>query len=130
MWLPYFLLLTDDAIAILAVTWLGLRFHQTDALLFERLPFTFLPFYAAWLLAAFLLELYKPDRAGNWAYLWRVPLAAAFAAFLGAPLRSLWLGTPLQPIFILVMGLAIAIGLLISRSIYILAFGKRWLSRG
>ncbi|MEX2143228.1 MAG: DUF3054 family protein [Anaerolineales bacterium] len=128
--LPSILLLIDDAIAVLIVTLLGLRFHQLDATLWERLPFTFIPFFLAWVLAAAALQLYQPTRAGQWAQLWRVPAAAAIAVLPGAALRALWLGTPLVPIFILVMGAALALGLLISRSIYIFSFGSRWRQDG
>jgi Na+/H+ antiporter NhaA len=94
------------------------------------LPFTFTPFYLTWVLAAAALQLYNPSRAGDWTQLWRVPLAAAIAALPAAALRSFWLGTPLVPIFVLVMGLAIAMGLLISRSLYILSFGRLWRQHG
>ncbi|HEX9597733.1 MAG TPA: DUF3054 family protein [Anaerolineales bacterium] len=123
-------LLIDDAIAILVVTLIGLGFHQMEAVLWDRLPFTFFPFYLAWVLAAAALQLYSPARAGDWAQLWRVPIAAAIATLPAAALRSLWLATPLVPAFVLVMGLAIAVGLLVSRGLYILSFGSRWRQHG
>lgn len=130
MWLPRLLLIIDDAVAIFVVTFLGLQFHQADAGLWERLPFTFVPFYATWLLAAAALQLYDPQRAKDFRQLWRVPVAAAVVTLPAAALRSVWLGTPVAPIFVVVMGLAIAIGLLISRSIYIFSFGRYWQQHG
>ena len=128
--LPSVLLLIDDAVAILIVTMLGLRFHQIDAVLWERLPFTFFPYFLTWLLAAAALKLYQPQTAGQWTQLWRVPLAAGIAALPAAALRALWLGTPLVPLFALIMGGAIALGLLVSRSFYVLAMGSRWRQHG
>lgn len=128
--LPSVLLLIDDAVAILIVTMLGLRFHQIDAVMWERLPFTFFPFFLTWLLAAAALKLYQPQTAGQWAQLWRVPLAAGIAALPAAALRALWLGTPLVPGFVFVMGGAVALGLLISRSFYVLTLGSRWRQHG
>jgi len=128
--LPSVLLLIDDAVAILIVTLLGLRFHQIDAVLGERLPFTFIPFYLIWVLAAAALKLYQPQIAGQWAQLWRVPVGAAIAVLPAAALRALWLGTPLVPLFALIMGGAIALGLLVSRSFYVLAMGSRWRQNG
>lgn len=125
-----FILLIDDAVTIFIVTFLGLQFHQMDALAMERIPFTFLPFYLAWVAFAAALQLYSPARAQRWTELWRVPLAAALVALPGAFVRSLWLGTSLVPVFVIVMGLAITLGLLASRSIFILAMGGRWQSNG
>src|SRR3989304_7946437 len=102
--LPSVLLLIDDAVAILIVTMLGLRFHQIDAVLWERLPFTFFPFFLTWLLAAAALKLYQPQTAGQWAQLWRVPLVAGIAALPAAALRALWLGKALGPRFLFFMG--------------------------
>lgn len=120
----WFVLLVDDAIAIFAITFLGLSFHQMDAVLFERLPFTAIPYFIAWAIAAAALQLYNPDLATRPAHLWRVPVAAAVAALPAAALRSLWLGTPLVPIFVVVMGAIVAVGLLVTRSIFALIFGK------
>ncbi len=124
------LLLIDDAIAILVVTLIGLGFHQMEAVIWDRLAFTFIPSYFIWVLAAAALQLYNPARVGDWTQLWRVPLAAAIAALPAAVLRSLWQGTPLVPVFVLVMGLAISVGLLISRGLYILSFGRNWRQYG
>ena len=124
------LLLIDDAVAIFVVTMIGLGFHQMEAVLWDRVPFTFIPFYATWVLAAAALQLYNPARAGDWTQLWRVPLAAAIAALPATALRALWLGTPLVPVFVLVMGLAVFLGLLISRGLYIISFGRLWRQNG
>ncbi|MBX3049728.1 MAG: DUF3054 family protein [Anaerolineales bacterium] len=130
MALPLFLLLTDDALAIFLVTYIGLKFHSLDAILMDRLPYTFLPFLLAWVSAAVALRLYRPSVAGQWKQLWRVPLAALLAAVPAAALRALWLDIPFTPLFALIMGLVLAGALLITRSLYIATVGRLWLDRG
>lgn len=121
--LLWIVLLIDDAVAIFAITFIGLNFHNMEAVLFERLPYTAVPYIAAWVAAAAALQLYDVKLATRPAELWRVVAAAAVAALPAAALRSLLLGTPLVPIFVVVMGLAVAVGLLISRGIFALIFG-------
>lgn len=112
------LLLIDDAFAVLIVTLIGISFHQPEgAIAWARVPYTFLPFLLVWVLAAALLELYKPAIAADWRQLWRVPLGVAAAALPATALRSLWLGTPVTYTFAAVMGAVLALGLLISRSL-------------
>lgn len=130
MKLPQILLVIDDAIVIFIVTFYGIRFHQTDPSLFTRLPYTLLPFLASWVLTAAILQLYNQTIASTWNQLWRVPLAAALATPIGAAVRALWLGIPLVLIFVVVMGVAILAGILISRSVFILVFGSRWSDSG
>jgi len=126
MKLVQFLLLIDDSLVIFLVTLLGIRFHQTDLAFFSRLPYTFLPFLVAWLSFAAVLRLYDSATASALSQVWRVPVAAFLAAPIGAAARALWLGTPLIPIFVLVMGAAISVGILISRGAFILAFASNW----
>jgi hypothetical protein len=126
MKLPQILLLVDDAAVIFIVTIFGIRFHQTDTFLFSRLPYTMLPFLVAWIFFAANLRLYDPTTSTKWKQLWRVPVAVALAAPVGAALRSLWLNSQVVPIFLVVVGAAIAVGILISRSLFILALGNRW----
>jgi hypothetical protein len=126
MALLWIVLLVDDAVAIFVVTFLGLSFHQMDAVLFERLPHTFIPYFVTWVIAAAGLQLYSNSVATQPSQLWRVPVGAAIAALPAAALRSLWLGTPLVPMFVLIMGVTVAVGLLLTRSIYAFIFGKQW----
>jgi hypothetical protein len=73
-----------------------------------------------------MLQMYDPTNASSWRQLWRIPAAAALAAPTGAAIRALWLSASFVPIFTIVIGAALAAGLLISRSIFILIFGNRW----
>jgi hypothetical protein len=118
----------DDAIVVFLVTFLGIQFHQTDPSIFTRIPYTFLPFLAAWIFFAAILQMYDPTNASSWRQLWRILVAAGLAAPTGAALRALWLNTPFLPIFALVMGAALMAGILISRSVFILIFADRWLN--
>lgn len=127
---PQIFLLVDDAIVFFLISLIGISFHQTDISLFARLPYTLLPFLAAWLFCAATLRLYDLTTASAWRQLWRVPIASALAAPIGGSLRALWLGTPVIPIFVIVMGVAITVGALISRSAFILAFARRWSKPG
>jgi hypothetical protein len=124
--LLWIVLLVDDAVAIFAVTFIGLSFHQMDGMWMERMPYTFIPYFVTWVIAAAGLQLYSNSVATQPGQLWRVPVGAAIAALPAAALRSLWLGTPLVPMFVLIMGVTVAAGLLVTRSIYAFLFGKQW----
>jgi hypothetical protein len=130
MKIPQFLLVVDDAVVLVIISIIGITFHQTDPSLFARLPYTLLPFLGAWVFFAATLQMYDPAVASAWNQLWRVLVAAALTAAIGASLRALWLGIPIAPIFVVVMGLAITLGILLSRSIFILIFGRRWTGPG
>jgi hypothetical protein len=77
-----------------------------------RFLVTLLSFVLGWALLALLLKLYDPAQARDRKRLWRPYLAAVFSAPLGGWLRGLWLATPVQPAFILVMA-AVASGLML-----------------
>lgn len=115
-------LILGDSLAILLVVLFGFAFHQTEAA--ARIQFTLLPFFAAWLLVAATLRLFSASTL-QLAQLWRVPLALLIAAPLGGWLRSAWLATPMVPVFVLLLGLALAIALLAWRAVYIILTLKR-----
>ena len=110
-------LIVGDAIVILLAVLLGLFFHQSEMTV--RLQYTFVPFLSAWLLAAWTLGLYsKPS-------LLRVPLAAIFAAPLGAVVRAAWLGSTVIPIFAVVMAGVLTIGMLVWRTLFAFLVARR-----
>ncbi len=111
------ILILGDSFAVLLVILLGFAFHQTYAV--ERIQFTLFPFLVSWLVVAAAFRLFAAQTI-QWNQLWRVPLAMLVAAPLGGWLRSAWLGTPLVPIFVLVLGLTLALGLLAWRALYII----------
>jgi len=77
-----------------------------------RFLVTLLSIVLGWGLLALLLKLYDPAQARDRKRLWRPYLAAVFSAPLGGWFRGLWLATPIQPAFILVMA-AVAGGLML-----------------
>lgn len=113
------ILIAGDAVVLALLVLVGLNFHQSDAS--TRLLPTLLPFLAAWALAACSLNLWaQPTRGG----LWRVLPAMLLAAPLGAILRAAWLGSAALPLFTLIMGATLALGLIAWRAIHILVFAR------
>lgn len=110
-------LLVGDALVILAVTIIGFLDHA-EAILNPRLLTTFLPALAAWLAVAPWLGVYRAEVADRPGQVWRVCLAAVLAAPLAATLRGFWLSAAILPIFVLVLGLTNALGLLIWRLVF------------
>jgi TM2 domain-containing membrane protein YozV len=108
-----FVLLAGDLAVYLVATLVG--FAGYDELRGEnvgRFLVTLLSFVLGWALLALLLNLYSLAQARDRKQLWRPYLAAVFSAPLGGWFRGLWLATPLQPAFILVMA-AVASGLVL-----------------
>lgn len=119
---PNYMLIAGDTVVVLALVLVGLGFHQSDT--GTRLLPNLLPFLAAWALAAGSLNLWAQPA---WGGLWRLLPAMALAAPLGAVLRAAWLGSTALPLFTLIIGATLALGLIAWRAIYILLFarGKR-----
>lgn len=108
------LLLTGDAIFLLAVTWIGFATHGRS-LTGVRWLVTYLPLLGSWLLTAWLLGLYEPAIIDRWQVVWRVFAAALLAAPLAVMLRALWLQQTVIPVFGLVMIATTAAGMAIWR---------------
>jgi len=108
-----------DAGVYLAATLAGFASHQElEMQAAGRMAATWVPFTGAWLLAALLLGLLRPELARSYRSLPRVIAAALAAAPLGAWLRSLWLRSDIVPIFVLVMAAVSLVGLLSWRAFY------------
>lgn len=116
---PYYILIIGDALVIFLLVFVGIRFHQSDPS--QRLLYTLLPFLLAWFFAASFLGVLTPLA---WGKLWRILPTMLLAAPLGSILRSAWLGTVALPIFTLIMGATLALGLLAWRAIYSLVFAR------
>ena len=96
-------LLGDMAIYLLA-TIFGFLSHLSDSeILIGRVAATLIPFLLAWLIVAPWLGAYDPQIIRNTKSVWRVALAALYAAPIGAFGRSLWLNTPTLPLFVIIM---------------------------
>jgi hypothetical protein len=115
--IPY-VLMVGDALAILAITWLGFISHG-ESLVSPRWLTTYLPVCCAWALQAPWLGLYRQEIVCNprqvW---WRVILAMALAAPLAGFLRALLLNSAVIPTFVAVLGLTSAAGVAVWRLAY------------
>ncbi len=88
----------------LVITLLGFARHEALQIrAWERILATFIPFYFAWLVTAPWLGLFNPAVVRNWRRIWRAPLATFYAAPIGGLLRGVWLGSPVLPLFVLIM---------------------------
>lgn len=117
-------LIIGDTLAIGLVTLWGFASHNTLDTAGTRIFSTFFPLLGAWVLAASLVDLYDRQKALDLRQLWRPLWAMVFAAPLAAWLRGIWLGSPILPIFVLILGSAAAMGLILWRGIYALAISK------
>ena len=111
-------LLAGDALVLLGVVFVGLRFHEQTSL--ARLPFTFIPWLLAWLIAGLPLGLFSGMRPGFAVLSGRILWATLLAAPLGVVLRAAWLGTAALPLFALILGGVSALALLAWRVLYLL----------
>jgi hypothetical protein len=85
-------------------TFLGFASHgELEISSAGRMLATFFPFTAAWFLIAPWLGLFRLEEVRAVRQAWRAPLAAVYAAPLGAILRALWLRTPVLPLFVIIM---------------------------
>ena len=111
-------LLLGDLITLLLVTLFGFASHGTMGTAGMRMLTTFVPLVVAWLLIAPHLRLFQEAVSRDWKELWRPFWAMVLAAPLAAWLRSAWLGAPIIPIFVVVLGGISALSLLVWRILY------------
>jgi hypothetical protein len=107
-------LLLGDALAILVVTLIGFTTHGLSTTT-PRWLTTFLPMLLSWMALAPWFGVFRPAIFCRSSQTWRAPLAIAFAAPLAALLRSLWLGTTIVPVFVLVLAATSALGIFLWR---------------
>ncbi len=110
-------LLAGDSLAILMVTMIGFLTHYGAIQNWHWLT-TFLPVLAAWLFIAPWLGVYRGETRCQVRQVWRPALAALLSAPLAATFRGLWLDAAVPPIFVVVLGLTNALGLLLWRLIW------------
>ena len=118
-------LFIGDILAILVVSLVGFITHYGEISGWRWLT-TFFPVLAGWLAIAPWLGVYRPEHARRTSQVWRAALAAFLSAPLAAWLRGAWLNSAILPLFVLVLGLTDASGLLIWRVIgtWILRWGR------
>jgi hypothetical protein len=124
------LLLVGDAITLGVVTLIGFASHDTLGTAGSRIMITYLPLLGAWLLVAPHLGAFDITRASKVNQLWRPIWATVLTAPFAAWLRGLWLGSPISPIFVVVIGGSSAAAILIWRSLYSLLISKFGLTDG
>ena len=116
----YFLIL-GDILAILAVTLIGFATHgELDTFFITRMSALFFPLVIAWFLLSPWLGLFTAEIISNAKQLWRPALAMLFVAPLAAALRGLILNAAIIPIFVVVLAVTSAFGMVLWRGIYFL----------
>jgi hypothetical protein len=88
---------------------------------------TLIPLAFAWGLIAPWLGVYQVIVVQNPLALWRPVLAMLLSAPMAGWLRGVMLGSPVIPVFVLVLGVTSAAGLLIWRGLYLASL--HWLER-
>jgi hypothetical protein len=115
------ILYAGDMLAIAIVTLIGFAAHGETALSFlPRMGAIFIPLIISWLLVAPWLGLFQQEIIFHLNQLWRPAFAILFAAPLAAVLRGLILNAPIIPIFVIVLGGTLALGMTFWRGIYFL----------
>jgi hypothetical protein len=111
-------LLGGDLLTLGLVTVFGFATHSELESAGLRMLTTFVPLTAAWLLVAPHLGAFDLNRTASWRELWRPFWAMVLAGPMAAWLRSVWLGTPVIPIFVPVLGGVAALSLLAWRAVF------------
>jgi len=112
------ILLVGDLITLALVTGYGFASHNELGSAGWRMLTTFLPLVAAWLMTAIPLGALDTDRFTDLRQLWRPFWAMIVAGPLAAWLRGTWLNMPIQPVFVVVLGGASALALLVWRILF------------
>jgi asparagine N-glycosylation enzyme membrane subunit Stt3 len=118
-------LLLVDILVLAVVTVSGFASHGTAGTAGMRMLTTFLPLVAAWCLVAPHLGVFDPARVVDARQLWRPFWAMVLAGPMAAFLRGAWLGAPILPLFVVVLGGFSALGLLAWRTIYLLVARRK-----
>ena len=113
------ILILGDTISILAVTLIGFATHgELDIAFIIRMSALFFPLLIAWFLLSTWLGLFQTEIISNPKQMWRSALGMLFAAPLAAVLRGLILNAPIIPIFVVVLAVTSAFGMLLWRGLY------------
>lgn len=114
------ILIPGDIMAIAIITFIGFATHgEADVSFILRMGAIFFPLLIGWFLLAPWFGLFDESIASNFKLLWRILPAMLFVVSLAAILRSAILHSAVQPLFVLILGLTNALGMLVWRSIYL-----------
>lgn len=123
-------LIFGDVITLSLVTVFGFATHGTLATSGSRVLSTLIPLIASWVLLAPFVGVYHltwtADLRQVWRPFWAMILAAPFAAWM----RGVWLGTPILPIFVVVLGGISALAILAWRIVYWLVASRSRIAHG
>jgi hypothetical protein len=123
-------LIAGDLLTLLLVTIFGFASHESLETGGTRMLTTFIPLLAAWFMVAPFIGVYQLKWATSLNNLWRPFWAMVLAAPMAAWIRGVWLGTPVIPIFVLVLGGVSALGILAWRLIFCSAAGRSRAAHG
>lgn len=114
------ILIPGDIMAIAIITFIGFATHgEADVSFILRMGAIFFPLLIGWLLLAPWFGLFDESIASNFKLLWRILPAMLFVVPLAAIFRSAILHSAVQPLFVLILGLTNALGMLVWRSVYL-----------
>ena len=120
-------LITGDVITLGIITVIGFASHgEADIALVPRMLTTFIPLVVSWFLISPWLGLFDARITSNPKMLWRPPLAMLLAAPMTVILRATLLNGVALPLFTLILGGSVAIGLSLWRGArYLFAYRER-----
>jgi len=118
-------LFVGDMVVFILGTLVGFASHDSLGKAGLRLLTTLLPVIIAWLLIAPFLGVYDRNIVVSIRQIWRPFWAMVLAAPMAAFLRGAWLGSPIIPIFVVVLGGVNAIFILGWRILYLFLWTKR-----
>ena len=113
-----YILVAGDILVMGLVTLFGFYSHGTLASAGLRIFSTFIPLTISWFLVAPFMGCYNPIMWGDYKQVWRPLYAVVIASPLAAWMRGFWLQTPIQPLFVLIIGAVAGLGMLAWRLVY------------
>ena len=111
-------LLLGDVLVLAVVTVVGFARHGELGTAGFRTLTTFVPLIFAWLLVSPHLDVFSPEHLGDMRQLWRPFWAMVLAGPMAGFLRGVWLGTPVQAVFVVVLGGVSALALTAWHGLY------------
>jgi len=116
-----YILILGDLLALGVITIIGFASHgEMGPSYLPRMAASFFPVCAAWFLLAPWFGLFQNDIVQNARQLWRPVLVMSFAGPLAALLRGFILNSPVIPVFVVVLSITSALGLILWRAVYYL----------
>ena len=113
------ILIAGDILAIAVLTLIGFASHEELTVSFiPRMGATFFPVAISWFVIAPWFGLFQDGYLSKMRLHWRVAIAALYASTMAAALRGLILGRDIPPVFVVALGVAAAIGMVVWRWFY------------